>query len=210
MRKLVTWAALLGLVAAIGCEQITNVANDMAKQTQSAADDTQKHYSKEKDTSSTAKAEPAKTEEAPKPIPPKKTTGKEDFEGHYLQVWVDGKKTTNSNKRIMGDLIWDVPACSTTPTIQFSFDEKHLGALKATDVVINPVKDGKPDFADMWQCDAARAMKAGVPAKLDAFNHIAGGKLVKATALPPGEYSFKVQVNGMTTWDRQAIRVTVK
>lgn len=207
MRKLVTIVALLGLVAVLGCEQLTNAVNDAAKQAQGAAKDTEKHYDAKKDTPAATPATPAKTEAA-KPAP--KTTGKADFDGLYLEVWVDGKKTKNTGKKDLGELTWTVDACSTTPSIQFKFDEAHMGPLKATDVVINPIKDGKPDPTDMWQCNKARAMKAGVTTKLDAFNHIAGGKLVTATALPPGDYSFKVQVNGTKTWDRQAVRVTVK
>jgi hypothetical protein len=110
----------------------------------------------------------------------------------------------------MGEPVWVVDACSPNPEIKFEMDKGHLGDLKATDVVINPVKDGKTDPTDLWQCAKARAMKPGVATKLDSFNHIAGGKLVAAAKLPPGPYSIKVGINGQKTWDRQTIHVTVK
>jgi hypothetical protein len=212
MKKLITLVAVLGVIAFLGCEQLTKTINEAAKQADDSVKDTQAHY---EDKSQTEAAKPAaddKTEavrkEEPKPAP--KTTGKEEFEGYYIEVWVDGQKTKNSGRKEEGELVWTVDACSSTPTVRFTLDKGHLGDLKATDVVINPVKDGKADPTDLWHPEKARSMKAGTDTKLDAFDHIAGGKLVKATRLPAGEYRLKMQVNGTKTWDRQSIRVTIK
>ena len=206
MRVVLSVLALCALLAAVGCEQIGTVADKVSKEMgASKQPPVPAPPAPEPAAKPTAKTAP---EPAAKPAP--KTTGKPEFEGHYLKVWVDGKQTQPAGSKSMGENVWTVDACSANPEIKFEMDTAHLGELKATDIVINPIKDGKPVHTDIWHADGARAMKAGQALKLAGFNHFVGGGLVRAAKLPPGRYSIKVSANGQKTWDRQTIEATVK
>ncbi len=192
-------------LAPFGCAELSKAMDDAAKQAAAVANE------------STAPAPPAASAPAPATPPPPsgrvapRTTGKAEFEGWYLTVWLDGKKTRPTPQKDLGERVWIVADISRNPVVKVQFDAGHLGDFRTADVVINPIKAGKTDPNDLWHHPAVRtALKPGQPLKLTSFNHIAGGKLTAHTALPPGQYSIKVSINGTHTWDRQVVHVTVK
>ena len=134
---------------------------------------------------------------------------KEDFEGHYLTVWIDGVQTATLRKEASGQL-WRVAAASGQPEIKFTYDQAHLGPLKKVEVTINPWKGDRADPTDLWKSDRQDQLKPGQALKFDTFSHIAGGKLTQSDKLPAGAYAIHVNVVGEKTWDRQTIVTTVK
>jgi hypothetical protein len=205
MRKLA--AVLLAALLAAGCAEMQKAVDEAAKQAAAAVDEAPQPAPAEGE----APEQPTPTPPAPSGKVAPRTTGKEDFQGHYLTVWLDGQRTSATDKTALSERVWSVADCSTTPTVRFEYDAKHLGEFREAAVVINPIQDGKTDPTDLWQDPQARPeLKPGQKFELGPFQHIAGGKLTQHPALPPGRYSMKVQVNGTHTWDRQTIHVTVK
>jgi len=134
---------------------------------------------------------------------------KDDFQGYYLTVFIDGRETAQAEKR--GDeQLWTVGECSGNPTIRFHMDTGHLGDRKTVGLVINPMKGTAPDHGVLFQNDSIKGLKPGKDLTLDGFDRIGDGKLVKLKGLPPGKYWFSFMVNGHKTWDRQRILVEVK
>jgi hypothetical protein len=134
---------------------------------------------------------------------------KEDFEGHYLTVWIDGAQTATLRKGASGQL-WQVAVASPAPEIKFTCDAVHLGPLKKVEVTVNPWLGDKPNYSDVWKSDRQDQLKPGQAVKFDTFSHIAGGKLTQSDKLPAGTYAISVNVVGERTWDRQTIVTTVK
>jgi len=208
MTKTILAAALAVLLVPLGCGEFVKTMDSVGKQIDSSVQGAMK-----KDAPN-APATPAPADTAaPAPsgkVPPK-STGKADFEGHYLSVWIDGKPTRRTDAKDLGERVWTVDACSATPVVKFQYDTGHLGVFREANVVINPVKGAASDPTDLWNEPRCRTQwKPGQDFRLGPFQHIAGGKLTPAAALPPGKYAFKVQVNGVRTWDRQVVFVTVK
>jgi len=134
---------------------------------------------------------------------------KEDFRGWYLTVWVDGKQT-HEGEKLGRDQTWEGGQVSTTPTIKVAMDTARLGSLKSAEILLNPVSArGGVDGSDMWQ-PKAKLTEVGKGIKLGPFDHIGGGKMVKADALPPGRYRLSVHIDGEKTWDRQYVMITVR
>jgi hypothetical protein len=202
--------ALVGVLAAVlavGCAEMQKAMDEAAKRAAAAAQETQQPAPAE----SKAPEQPTPTPPPPRGKVAPRTAGKEEFQGHYLSVWLDGQRTSETDKTAGSERIWSVSSCSATPTVRFQYDTRHLGDFREAAVVINPIKAGKADPTDLWQDPQAGAeLKPDQRFQLGPFQHIAGGKLTQHPALPPGRYSIKVQVNGTHTWDRQTIHVTAK
>jgi hypothetical protein len=148
---------------------------------------------------------------APTAPPPMPTADKPDFQGHHLNVALDGQATTPV---VSGQVeqIWRVAdPIAATPTVRFTFEETALGPMKKASIIINPIVDGEVQQANLWQYAGRSPLEPGQSIALGVFHHIADGKIDQnVKGLPPGEYRISVQVNGQATWDRQHIRVTVE
>lgn len=142
------------------------------------------------------------------------SAAKEDFQGHYIQVWVDGTETKNSGKQIMGDLVWDGPADSSgNPEIKFTLDAAKLGDFKGVEIVINPMNGETVDFASIIKPKDTAEMKPDTPFAIGSsagFDQIANGAVETPAAIPAGNYRLSFTVHGTTSWDRQSIPLVVK
>ncbi len=134
----------------------------------------------------------------------------DDYQGFYMTVKVDGKKTVMSQKED-GMQIWTVPACSATPTIMFTMHAKKLGALKGASITISTLKKGKVDPSNFYQYAGGIKFLPSRKLKLNIFNHFHSGKMDQnVKKLPQGSYRINIQVNGGKSWDRQYIDTEVK
>jgi hypothetical protein len=221
MRGVFTTLTASLLLISLGCADLNKALNDAAKGVDKAAQEAtvaaKKAMDKESGTPTTAPTPaPAPTPTpapapAPAPTPAPPPAEKENFQGHFLSVWIDGKPTTRTDRKDLNETVWTVDACGGNPEVRFQMDAAHLGAFKEADVVINPLKGEAGDPTDLWHDPRVRKeLKPDQGFKLGPFQHIAGGQLASVPALPPGRYALKVQVNGEKNWDRQVVHVTVK
>ena len=141
---------------------------------------------------------------------PSPATAMDDYQGFYMTVKVDGKKTVMSQEED-GMQIWTVPPCSATPTIMFTMDGKKLGALRGASITISTLKAGKVDPSNFYQYAGGTKFLPGRKLKLDIFNHFYNGRMDQnVKKLPQGSYRINIQVNGRKSWDRQYIDTEVR
>ena len=135
----------------------------------------------------------------------------EHFQGYMISLELGGKATSKLPRENNKEQLWTIKdKLGGKLTVKLTKMAETLGDFKGIQIVINPIKDGKPDMTDMWRPADMSKFKPGEAFAITKWMHIGGGKFTQPETIAPGSYQANITINGAKNWDRQSIRIVVE
>lgn len=157
---------------------------------------------------------PAESDSGSAAQPTATQTSRPDYQGHHLQVSIDGRPTALLRQR-EGEQLWNGGTCSAQPTVAFQINDT-LGRVRSVTLLLKPTWNGKViDHSNFYQYSGQEPLTEGNAIRLDRFDHYHDGTLdAGLTSLPAGTYRLYLQVDttrdGRRHWDRQVVVLEVQ